>query len=125
MKRILAIATFVFALTLTAVAAPKSEPVQLTKQQLNTLIATAKTPADHLKIAAYYRAQADQLQAEADQHAQMAAQFAANPTTNNAKAARATVGHCTYIAQTLKAKSAKAAALAEEHTRMAEAAGQK
>jgi len=66
--------------------------------------------------------QADKLLAESNDHAKMAAMFRANPVTNNQKRALTTVNHCEYLAQTLKEKSQKIRALADEHQRMAKAA---
>ncbi|MGA7340411.1 MAG: hypothetical protein WBX18_07435, partial [Terracidiphilus sp.] len=62
MKRTIAIFSLVFALTFAAFAqaAPSQQlaPEHLSKQQLNTLIATAKTPAEHRRIAQYFQAKA-------------------------------------------------------------------
>ena len=120
MKRI----AFIFALVL-ALAVPSfatSNPERLSQKQLDSLIAGASTPAEHQRIADYYRAESARLLAEASAPAQMAAAFRANPVTNNEKTARGTVNHCEYVANTLRTKSAKARALAENHERMAHAA---
>jgi hypothetical protein len=95
---------------------------QLTPQQLAALLAGAKTTSEHVRIASYYRAQADKLLAESNDHARMAAAFRANSATNNEKRAQGTVNHCEYFAQTLKAKSEKLRAVAEQHDRLAQAA---
>lgn len=94
---------------------------QLTPAQLASLVASARTTADHARIANFYRAEADKLLSESRDHARMAAAFKANPATNNDKRAQVTVNHCEYLAQSLKAKSQKARALAEEHDAMAKA----
>jgi hypothetical protein len=42
----------------------------LSKRQLNTLIATAKTPAEHQRIAEFYLSQAQDYVAQSKEHAQ-------------------------------------------------------
>jgi len=120
MKRNIAIVSVVLAMAVTGFAAsvPQSAE-QLSKKQLSALILSAKTPAEHERIAKYYRSQADLLLAESNEHAKMAAEFAANPATNNSKNTHATVHHCEYLAQSLKAKSVSSAQLAEQHEQMA------
>ncbi len=112
-------------LVVPALAAPNYEVQEhLSKKQLAALVACAKTPAEHERIAAYYRAEYERLQAEADQHADMAGRFLSNPATNNDKSARGTVSHCVSMERNLRSKSAQARAIAEEHKRLARAAGQ-
>jgi hypothetical protein len=117
MKRI----AFVFAAVI-ALTVPTFAAEQLTPHQLTSLVASDKTSAEHLRIADYYRAQADKLLAESNDHARMAAGFRANLATKNTKRASGTVNHCDYLAQMLKAKSEQARAFAAEHTLMAKAA---
>ncbi|SPE24897.1 exported hypothetical protein [Candidatus Sulfotelmatomonas gaucii] len=108
-----------------ALAAPNYEAQEhLSKKQLTALVACAKTPAEHERIAAYYRAEYERLSAEADHHADMAGRFLSNPATNNDKSARGTVSHCISMERNLRSKSAKARAIAEEHKRLAQAAAQ-
>ena len=117
MKRIVFVLVTVFALSVPSFAAE-----QLSPQQLASLVASARTTVEHERIANYYRNQADKLLAESNDHAKMAAAFRANPVTNNEKRAGATVNHCEYLAQSLKERSQKIRALAEEHQSMAKAA---
>jgi len=91
---------------------------------LASLIASAKTPADHLKISAYYHAQAESYLAQSNLHARMAADLAGNPVTSDAKNARGTVQHCQYLATSLMAKSVRAEQLAKLHEQMAKDAAQ-
>ena len=120
MKQIAYVLVAVFAFTVPAFAAEQLTPVQLA-----SLVASAHTATEHTRIADYYRAQADKLLAESNDHARMAEAFRANPAANNEKRAQATVNHCEYLAQSLKARSEKARALANEHERMAGASGRK
>jgi len=122
MKRILVVLTLVLVSTFSIAGRAATAPEQISKKQLSTLIATAKTPAEHERIAQYYRAQSANLLAQSQQHAQMAEQFRGNSATNNAKVAQQTVNHCEYLAQSLKAKAARAQQLAEQHEEMARAA---
>jgi superoxide dismutase len=103
----------------------QQNPEKLSKQQLATLISTAKTPAEHSRIAQYYGAQAQSDLAQAQEHEQMAAQFKSNPATSSSKNAAGTVNHCEYLAQHLKASAAENQKLAQEHEQMAREAGQK
>lgn len=126
MKRIVVVLTFVLAIAVSGFAATVSQSVQsLSKKQVNALIAAAKTPADHQRIAAYYHAQAEQYLAESNAHAKMAVELASNPATNNSKRAAGTVQHCQYLAQSLKTKSLQAEKLAGEHEQMAQETAQK
>jgi hypothetical protein len=115
--------SFAFVLvTVFALSVPSFAAEQLSPQQLASLVASARTSVEHERIANYYRNQADNLLAESNDHAKMAAAFRANPVTNNEKRAAATVNHCEYLAQSLKERSQKTRALAEEHQSMAKAA---
>ena len=113
-------------LVLPTLAAPIYQAQEhLTKKQLTALVASARTPAEHERIAVYYRAESERLRAEADQHADMAGRFLSNPATNNDKSVRGTVSHCISVERNLRAKSVKARVLAEELKRLAQAAEQK
>jgi hypothetical protein len=122
MKRTIAAFAFVLAISASSFAATSQPVPQISGKQLNALIASAKTPIEHQKIAAYYRAQSESYLAESNQHAKMGADFAANSATNNAKSVIGTVNHCQYLAQSLKAKSVEAGRLALEHEQMAKQA---
>ena len=118
MKRFAILALF-FAATLPMFAT--SVPQQLSSKELAALVGSAKTAAEHQRIAAYYRGESERLLAESNDHARMALSFRVNPATNNDKHARGTVNHCDFLAQSLKAKAEKAVELAELHERMAAA----
>jgi hypothetical protein len=55
---------------------------KLTSKQLHNLIATAKTPEDHEKLAAYYRDKAEQEKAEVAEHEMILAAHNRNPSTH-------------------------------------------
>jgi hypothetical protein len=111
-------------LVLPTLAAPIYQtPEHLTKKQLNALVASAKTPAEHQRVAAYYRAESELLSAEADQYADLAGRFFSSPATYSVKSAPGS--HCIFMERDLRAKSVKARAIAEQHKRLAQAAEQK
>jgi len=113
-------------LALPALAAPTYQAQEhLSKKQLAALVASANTPAEHERIAAYYRAESERLSAEADQYANLASRFLGNPAANNEKSVRGTVRHCISVERNLRAKSKKARALADQHRRLAQEAEQK
>ena len=116
--------SIVLGLSLTAASAatlPKAE--KLNKQQHKSLIASAKTPAEHERIAQYYEAKAQNDLAQANEHAQMASQFKQNAVTSSPKWSTGTVNHCEYLAQSFTEDAAKMQALAQEHEQMALRAG--
>jgi len=127
MKRTIAVLSFALVITATAFAqttqAPKAE--KLSKQQLLSLIATAKTPAEHSRLAAYYNAEVQNYLALSKEHEQMAAQYKKNPAMNTSKSSSGPVNHCEFLAQHLKESAAQLQELAQEHEQMAKEAGQK
>ncbi len=129
MKRKLLFLVTVFMITAAAVAqspsATQAKPEHLSKQQLNTLIASAKTPADHERLAQYYRAQASDYLAEAKDHESMVAAYKANSSLSNEKNRASTIGHCEYFVKTFKELAVKAQELATLHEQMAKDVEQK
>jgi len=89
---------------------------KLDKSQVNTLISTAKTPADHQRIADYYKAEAKDYLAQADEHKAMIAAYKANPSS---KHQAALLTHCENLAADLKDLSTKSQELAQLHEKMA------
>jgi len=119
----LSILSLAFVMTIAASAQPKSE--QLTRQQLDTLVATAKTPAEHQRIASFYEAKAATYRTEAEQHESMIAAYKANPGLSTSKNQASTINHCEYVVKTLNSRAAKSDELAQLHEKMAESAKQK
>lgn len=117
------IASLATAMTLTAfsqmpIAAPNA-PENLNTHQLKTLVETAKTPAEHQRIAQYYEAKAQDYQARANVHQAMVEQYKADATRVNNKNYASTIGHCEYFAQTLREQATKAQEQAKLHQQMA------
>jgi hypothetical protein len=96
----------------------------LSKHQLNTLIATAKTPAEHQRIAHFYQSQAQNYLTQSKEHALEAEQSRNNPMRNNNKAVFSTVNHCEHFAQNFSDLAAKSQELSKQHEQMASSAGQ-
>jgi hypothetical protein len=131
MKRtlsILSILSLAFVMTVAALgqttSASQTKPEHFSKRQLNTLIATARTPAEHQRIAQYYQAKAQDYLAQAKEHEQMVAAYKANPSLT-AKSQASTINHCEYFVQTFKDLAAKSQELAQLHEQMAKEAEQK
>ena len=129
MKRtfaVLSVATLAFVMTVAAFAqTPSTQQTtteHLSKQQLNTLIASAKTPAEHERIARYYQAQASDDLAHAKEHQAMIAAYKANPTLSTNKNQASTIGHCQHFVAQLQAQAANSQNLAAQHDQMARGA---
>lgn len=128
MKRaasILSVLSLVLVMTVAAFGQTPAKPQHLSKQQLNTLIATAKTPADHQRIAQFYQSEAQDYLAQSKEHEAMVAAYKANPTMTNNKNQASTINHCEYFVQTFKDLAAKSRELAQLHEEMANDAEKK
>ncbi len=123
MKRSLGILAIVLVIMLSAVwqvsTAQQHKPEKLSKQQLLSLITSAKTPAEHRRVAEYYHATAQDYLAQAKEHAEMAEAYKKNPMTSSSKFATGTVDHCEYFAQSFKEMATKMQELADMHEQMA------
>lgn len=130
----LVIAAAIVALTMLSIApaysvGQENKPV-VTKKEFKALLKTAKEPADHQKIAQYYRQKADRLRADAKEHVEMAEDYAKNPRFAAMEVKqRASFGqgasHCQRWAQLDAEQAKEAEALAALHEDMARAAEQK
>lgn len=129
MRRILSVLALCIALTLVvsshAQPASQAKAGKMGKQQLLSLIATAKTPAEHRRIAEYYEAEAKSYLAQAKEHEDLAAAYKKNPITSSSKYATGTLNHCDYFAHSFKDDAAKMQELAEMHEQMAKDAEHK
>ena len=100
----------------------------ITKKEFKTLLKTAKGPAEHRRIAEYYRHEAARLTASAKEHEELAEVYAKNPPfpamameekrgTSFAQSAP----HCKRWAELDAEQAKKANALAAMHENMANA----
>lgn len=116
---ILAAALLICSAAFTSFAAPgQLQQEKLSKNELKTLIATAKTSEDHLRIANYYRAQARDYLARQKQHQQDEQEYNAHPQMYKTKHPSA-AQHCRDWAYNDGQSAKKAIALAEMHEKMA------
>ena len=94
----------------------------LSKKEIHHLIQTASTPAEHNQLAQHYRLQADKLEVESKDHAEMAKMYRAhpNPVSETKRMMNPdTAAHCDYFAESLHKASVEALALSTAHADMA------
>lgn len=100
----------------------------ITKKELRVLLKTATEPADHRKIAEYYRQQEQKLIAESKEHEDLAKIYAEHPERPS-MASRTPFGqgaeHCHKLVQLYDQQAKEAEALATLHEDMAKATEQK
>lgn len=129
MRRLTGVLALCIALTFTtyshAQSASKPKAEKLSKQQLLSLVATAKTPAEHRRIAKYYETQANNYLAQAKEHQELAEAYKKNPIFSSSKYATGTIDHCDYFVKSFQEDAAKMRELAEMHKQMATDAEQK
>ena len=128
MKRtVIFLSSIVIAAVLAFTTVSQAEPAaeKLSNQQLLSLIATAKTPADHHRLASYYSARAEEDLVRSKEHEQMVAAYKMNPALRTAKSTPGPINHCEYLSQQFKDSAVKMQELAHEHEQMAREAGQK
>lgn len=89
----------------------------LSHRQLTTLIATAKTPSDHLRLAAHYHAEATRPRKQSKEHRDEAAEYA-DRTIYEPKGGW--LQHCKSFADSFSQAADQADALAAAHQKMAE-----
>lgn len=125
------IAAAIVALTLVSVtpaySASGDKESVISKKELKVLLKTASEPADHRKIAEYYRHEAKNLARRAKEHEEMGAMYQKNPLPYEGKFSYGTVGlsHCRKFAELDAQEVKEAEALAALHDDMAKAAEQK
>jgi hypothetical protein len=95
----------------------------LTAKQVQELIATAKTPADHMKLSKHFAALAAKYDAEAADHEMVAKAYRSLPTASETKRPGApdTALHCDRLAESARAAAKEARELAAAHEHMAAA----
>ncbi len=132
MKRtisVLSILSLAFVMTIVTLAqappAQELKPEHLSKHQIKSLIATAKTPAEHQRIAQYYKAKAQDYLSESNEHEQMLAAYKQNGYISNSRNRANAIYHCQYFVEKFKQMAAKSQELAQLHEQMAKDAEQK
>ena len=127
--RILSIVSLAFVITASNLAQTPSvqqpKPEHLSRHQLKTLIAIAKTPAEHRRIAQYYEAKAQDYLAKSKEHEQMLGAYDQNSSPSVRRHRPYTTYHCQYFIESYKEMAVKSHELAEPHEQMAKDAEQK
>ena len=95
----------------------------LKKNDLNALVANAKTAQDRQRLADHFTAKAEQLEADAQEHEELAAKYKANPGIHEMKhpGSQQTASHCTTMARNLRDAAKQSKELAKDHQAMAKA----
>ena len=95
----------------------------LSSQQVKDLIATAKTPADHVKLQKHFLALAAKYEADAKEHAAEAQAYRKNPSFMESKnpVGPGTAAHCDRFAELDREAAKEARDLAAAHEHMAAA----
>ncbi len=93
----------------------------MSKNDVKTLVTNAKTAEDHERLAKHFDAEANQLDAEASEHRELAAVYKANPSGDESKHPMSgkTAGHCDYFANDAHKAAMQDRALAAAHRAMA------
>jgi len=105
-----------------AVRAVAQTPSSISKKELRTLLATAKTPADQERLAVYYRDKAQHLSAKAQEFSAQADSMARLPLVFESKQG---IGcqcafHYRYFSQLYAQEARDAEALAAQHHQLAQ-----
>ncbi len=96
---------------------------QLSKTEVRRLIASAKTRADHERIAKYFDAEADKFAAESNKHEELAELYRkTGPNSAKYPGGVQTFNHCDSLAKSLERASEQARQLANDHWEMAKEA---
>jgi hypothetical protein len=119
-ERVAILALVLLACTSSVVIAADGQPT-MSKKELKTLLATAKTPADQQKLAAYYRDKAQRLTAKSQEFSAQADSMAALPAVFESKQG---IGcqcpfHYRYFSKQYAQEAKDAAGLAALHEQLA------
>ena len=101
------------------VSAAETQP-NLSNHELKTLLATARTPSDHQKIAAYYRDRAQYLNAKAQEFSAQAALYANQPATIQSKQGTSCIcpKHFEHFAKLYAQEAQESEMLAAKHEKI-------
>jgi len=97
---------------------------RLTKKEVKALVANAKTPEDHMKLARHFKQEADRLEAEAKEHDELAQEYRRSPSAMAMKMPMSgrSAEHCEYFAKSTREAAKAARELAAAHEQMAKEA---
>jgi hypothetical protein len=105
--------------------AASEKPPKLTLKDVKALIATAKKPAEHLRLAWYFNHEAEKYEAEARDHDEMIEAYRKNPTpwASETLGGVRTIEHCEFLAKSNREMAKALREMASTHEEMAKAAG--
>jgi hypothetical protein len=109
---------FLFAMLVSLIAinfSAYTQNVLSEEDDIISLIESANTPEDHLKIADYYDTQAAKMETEAKRHDSMAKAY-----EKRSKPLKAMVNHCVNISKELRESAEQHNAMSLEHRTMAQ-----
>jgi len=92
----------------------------LSRKELKQLIASAKTPEDHLKLAARYREEARSIEEKKNEHLEMGAEYDKNPRKYPTKPSPGQ--HCRELAGYYSQAETRTLELAQMHEELAKSA---
>ncbi len=94
---------------------------ELKSKEVKALVASAKTPDDHMKLARHYTAMAVKHEAEAKEHETLAAEYTRNPQMGSSKTPMSpnSAEHCRYFAEHCRKAAKEMQAMAAAHEQMA------
>jgi len=123
----LRLAAFTVAITLaqSVVSIPTAAKGKtLTKAELDHLIATAETKADHERVAQYFDAEAAKYEADAKKHKELAQAYRKSGTASATKypGSMQTSNHCDSLSKSLAEAAEDARQLAADHRAIAKEA---
>lgn len=99
----------------------------ITNKRVRALVASAKTPEDHMRLASYFNQEADRMEADAKGHEELAGVYRQSPNTFMPKGGGAgvfrTAEHCDSAAKSLREAAKSLRELAAEHDQMAKDVG--
>ncbi len=96
----------------------------ITSKRVKAMVASAKTPEDHMRLSAYFNQEADRLEADAKDHAELAKTYRLYPSSAGGGKAGGnpqsrTAEHCEAVATSLREAAKSLRELAAEHEQMA------
>lgn len=110
--------------TVAAGSAAAVEPKGVLKpKEVKALVVSAKSPADHFKLARHFTAMAEKHEAEAKEHDELALEYSRNPQMRGKlPMAPNTAEHCKYFAEHCRNAAKQMRSMATAHEEMAKAA---
>jgi hypothetical protein len=112
-------ATLVMILMACGSPSARASESSLSKKELNTLIANAKTPQDHERLAAYYRSQEHVAEEKQAEHEEMLRRYHENPLSHRFTKTPSPDDHCRALIRIFGDEARQNAALAEYHEKVA------